>query len=68
MVNGEERLAYDIYQDDARSIVWGNTSDTQVAVTGTGASQTRIVYGSMAAGQIVAPGSYVDSILVTVTY
>jgi spore coat protein U-like protein len=39
-----------------------------VAGTGTGATQTLTVYGSIPAGQVVTPGTYRDTVNVIVTY
>jgi len=66
---GTDTLSYQIFQDSAHSANWGNTvaSDT-VAGTGTGAAQLVTVYGYIAAGQLIAPGAYSDTVTVTVTY
>ena len=62
-------LAYAMYSDSARSVNWGQTIGTDTVVgTGNGASQPLTVYGSVAAGQYVAPGAYSDTITATVTY
>ncbi len=47
---------------------WGNTSGSWVSGTGSGAAQPLTVYGVLPAGQYVPPGSYTDTIAVTVTY
>jgi spore coat protein U-like protein len=48
---------------------WGNTVGTDtVAGTGNGAAQALTVYGQIAAGLYVTPGSYTDTITATVTY
>ena len=47
---------------------WGNTSGSWVSGTGSGAAQPLAVYGVLPAGQYVPPGSYTDTIAVTVTY
>jgi len=47
---------------------WGNTSGSWVSGTGNGAAQPLTVYGVLPAGQYVPPGSYTDTIAVTVTY
>lgn len=62
-------LSYAMYQDSARSTNWGNTVGTDtVSGTGNGSSQAITVYGSVPAGQYVAPGSYADTITATITY
>lgn len=69
MTAGGNTLAYSLYQDAARATVWGNTpgSDT-VAGTGTGIAVPFTVYGRIPNGQNAAPGSYADTITVTVNF
>ncbi len=60
---------YTLYQEAARTNLWGNTIGTDtVASTGTGSPQTFTVYGYVPAQATPAPGSYIDTVLVTVTY
>ena len=62
-------LAYALYSDAARSVVWGNTVGTNtVAGTGNGTAQTLTVYGQIPGSQAVAPGAYVDTVTATITY
>lgn len=64
-------LNYSLYQDAARTTVWGNTVGTNTASgTGTGLNVPIIMYGRAFANQsATAPaGSYTDTITVTVTY
>ena len=61
-------LVYQVYSDDARGTVWGNTASTGVALTGTGVSQTLTAYGSVPAAQPAAQGVYSDQLSVTITY
>lgn len=61
-------LAYALYTDSGHSNNWGNTSGSWVSGTGNGAAQNLTVYGQIAAGLYVTPGSYTDTITVTVTY
>ena len=69
MTGGTETVDYTMYQDSGRTSVWGNTlgSDT-VASTGTGAQQTFTVYGYVPPQTTPPPGSYLDTVQVTVTY
>jgi len=69
MQNGAALLNYGLFSDAAWTTNWGNTSGTNwVSKTGTGAAQNITVYGQIPAGQYVTPGSYADTIAVTVTY
>jgi spore coat protein U-like protein len=66
---GTETLAYGLYRDSGRTQVWGDGSGGSgtVPVTGTGTAQTSTVYAALPA-QSVTPGTYVDTITVTVTF
>ncbi len=68
MANGSSMLEYDLYTDLLYANLWGNTSLTGNAITGTGAPLVVNVYGRMGPGQVGAPGSYSDSVSVTLTY
>lgn len=69
MQNGVALLNYGLFSDAAWGTNWGNTLATNwVAGTGNGAGQSLNVYGQIPAGQYVTPGSYTDTISVTVTY
>lgn len=69
MTAGSTTLNYALYSDSGHATNWGNTVGTDtVTGTGTGASQSLTVYGRIAGSQTSAPGSYADTITVTVTY
>ena len=62
-------LNYALYRDSARTQNWGNTVGTDtVSGTGNGTAQSLTVYGAIPASQSASPGSYSDTIVVTVTY
>jgi spore coat protein U-like protein len=61
-------LAYSLTSVSYAGTNWGNTSPTWVSGTGNGAAQPLTVYGQIAAGLYVTPGSYTDTITATVTY
>lgn len=62
-------LNYALYRDAARTQNWGNTAGTDtISGTGDGNARAITVYGTVPAGQLVAPGAYSDTIVVTVTY
>jgi spore coat protein U-like protein len=69
MTSGGSTVNYSLYTDPARTVVWGNTVNTDtVAATGNGASQSYPVYGRVPPQTTPAPGTYTDTINVTVTY
>ncbi len=69
MISGGSTVNYSIYSDSGRTTNWGNTVGTDtVAGTGNGSSQTIPVYGRVPAQTTPAPGSYTDTITVSVTY
>ncbi len=69
MQNGVALLNYGLFSDAAWTTNWGNTLATNwVTGTGNGAGQSLNVYGQIPAAQYVTPGSYTDTISVTVTY
>jgi len=65
---GGDYLVYQVYSDASRETIWGNTTSTGVALTGTGSTQTLTVYGSIPSAQMVPAGDYSDHIIVTITY
>jgi spore coat protein U-like protein len=76
MVSGTDRLNYNLYYDAAFSQIRGNgtggsqTGGATFNLTRTNPTQsvTSVIYGRIPAGQDVAPGSYLDTIVITVTY
>jgi spore coat protein U-like protein len=66
---GSALLHYGLYTNSGHTINWGNTSGTNwVSGTGNGSTQPLTVYGQISAGQHSTPGSYTDTITVSVTY
>ena len=62
-------VTYSLYQDSAHSNVWGNTIGTNtVTGTGNGTGQSYTVYGRIPPQTTPAPGTYTDTVTVTVTY
>ena len=68
MAYGANKLTYAVYQDSARTTGWGNVSGQWVAGTGTASSQSLTVYGRLPLQTLPPPGTYTDTISVTVFY
>jgi spore coat protein U-like protein len=64
-----ETIKYNLYTNAGRSVIWGNTVSTDtVHATGNGAQQTYTIYGRVPGQNTPTPGTYTDTITVTVTY
>jgi spore coat protein U-like protein len=62
-------VRYSLYSDAARTQVWGVTDGTDtVADTGNGNVKTHDVYGQIPAQTTPAPGTYTDTVTITVSY
>lgn len=71
MASGANLLSYQIYTTSARTIVWGDGSNGTGAVTlmvGIPGSASATLYGRVTALQSKPPGSYLDTIIVTVNF
>ena len=74
MTSGGSTLSYQLYTDAARTQIWGNGSGAS-AIVGSlsllailGGSASHQIYGRIPAHLAANPGSYSDTITVTVTY
>lgn len=62
-------VTYGLYQDANRLTPWGNSAGVNmVAGTGTGLAQSFTVYGRVPAQNTPAPGTYSDTVVLTVSY
>lgn len=76
MASGANRLNYDLYTSSARTTIWGDGSGGTQTVTDSltlsllgAVTWDHVIYGRIPAGQTtVPPGSYADSVTVTLTY
>ena len=67
--NSGTTISYKLFSDGGRSVNWGNTVGTDtVSANGNGSAQSYTVYGRVPAQTSVAPGTYTDTVTVTVTY
>jgi spore coat protein U-like protein len=67
---GAHTLGYQLYLDAGHATVWGDGTATtsQLAGTGIGSNQTLTIYGRMPSLTGAVPGTYTDTVTVTVTY
>jgi spore coat protein U-like protein len=68
LTDGTNFLSYSLYQESARTTIWGNTAGTGKSYTGTGTSGSVTVYGRVTAAQNVPAGSYTDTVVATITF
>jgi spore coat protein U-like protein len=80
MASGTRRLGYNVYTDPARSQVWGSGTGGTVIASGSmtvgpgvgngngSLSVTHTLYGRIPQLQDAVPGSYADTLLLTLTY
>ena len=78
MQSGVNQLFYNLYTDLPRTQIWGNgsggTSDVTSSMTigfffwPSTRTNTHTLYGRIPPAQDIAPGTYTDTIVVTVTY
>ena len=61
-------LAYGLFQENGRTTVFGNTSETGDSFAATGGDDVTTVYGRIPKNQSAAIGNFVDSVSVTLTY
>jgi len=77
MSNGSNQLSYNLYQDSARTVTWGDAYDSSsgcsnrddsnfISMVGTGLSQSIPVYGRVFANQRPNPGVYNDNVTITI--
>lgn len=65
---GAASVVYQLYQDSARSRVWGQLEPERVSGTGTGSPQTLPVFARVPAQATPPAGAYFDVITATVTF
>lgn len=62
-------VSYQLYQDAARTVIWGNTQGVNtVAGTGTGSAQTLTVYGQVPNQATPKPDTYQSTVTATVFF
>ena len=65
---GTRSIIYGLYQDAGYLNAWGNSGGGLVAGSGTGNAQAYTVFGRASAQATPPPGTYADTVVITVTY
>lgn len=69
MKSGANSLGYQLYLDAGHSSIWGDgTVSSTHSGTGTGSTQSLTIHGRLPSLSNVVPGSYTDTVTVTVSY
>lgn len=68
MSSGSSKLSYQLYRSSARTDLWGVGTNAQKLDLSATRSSTVTVYGKLPQGQSVAPGSYTDTVAITITF
>lgn len=70
MTSGPETITYGLYKNAARTMPWGDsaTPGSTVSGTGNGVAQGLTVHGRVPPQTTPPPGTYTDTIVVTLTY
>lgn len=70
MKSGSNTLGYQLYVDSGRTTVFGDgtASSSTKSGTGSGSAQSISVYGRVPTLANVVPGTYTDTVTVTITY
>ncbi len=69
MSNSTDFLTYNLYSDVARTLVWGDGTNSSVTISGqTGTTEQHPFYGRIPAKQNVSVGDYSDIITVTIVF
>lgn len=68
MKSGSNFLNYQLYKTSGRNTVWGTGADANQIQLLQGGNGSVVVYGRIPAGQTVAPGSYSDTVTITLTF
>ncbi|WP_280816185.1 spore coat U domain-containing protein [Variovorax sp. TBS-050B] len=71
MTNSGAFVAYQLYRDAGRTLVWGNTTGAggnTVSKTADGTVQSAQVFGRVPPQTTPAAGTYLDTVVITVTY
>lgn len=70
MTGAQGSLDYQLYTEASRSLIWGDGSAGTNSIAGTAGTtgDTHNLYGRVPAQAQAVPGSYSDTLLVTITY
>lgn len=66
--DGQHQLSYNVYTDSGHTQVFGDGSGISATLSGSGTTGSFTLYGYLPGQPTAVPGSYADSLVVTVTY
>lgn len=66
MASGADTLRYNLYLDPSHQVIWGDGTDGSDVFTSPSGNVQAVVYARIPPGQDVAPGTYTDTLVVTV--
>lgn len=68
MSSGSNKLSYQLYRSSGRTDLWGIGANAQKLDLSSTRSSTVTVYGKLPKDQSVEPGSYTDTVAITITF
>jgi spore coat protein U-like protein len=69
MSQASQTITYGLYQDSGRAVPWGDSVGVNtMAGTGSGLAQTFTVYGRVPVQNTPSPGTYSDTVVLTISY
>jgi spore coat protein U-like protein len=69
MTQASEQITYGLYRDSGRTLPWGDSGGVNtVGGIGSGLAQTLTVYGRVPSQGTPSPGTYADTVVMTISY
>jgi spore coat protein U-like protein len=69
MTQASEQITYGLYRDSGRTLPWGDSAGVNtIGGTGSGLAQTVTVYGRVPSQGTPSPGTYADTVVMTISY
>ena len=68
MMSGGNAVNYSLYSDSGHTTVWGNTVGTDTVAAAASGASSFTIYGRIPAQATPTPGTYTDTVTVTIMY